>query len=226
VQTTVAYTPKHNPVNYFKNKEGAAIVRCIVRTIQANKDYLGSVDGEIGDGDHGVNMNKGFTMAGERLEDGHTFSEACRVVAQALMEDIGGSMGPLYGSFFKALWRHSKSLENISAENYGTMLQAATEAVMEIGGAKVGDKSLIDTLVPAYQAFQCALADKADFTQALQRSTAAAEAGKESTRALVAKIGRSARLGERSRGVLDAGAVSSFLILQALHGGIAASLQD
>jgi len=213
-------------MSYFTNSEGAAILLRVVSAIQANKEYLGAVDGEIGDGDHGVNMNKGFSMAGARIEPGHNFSEACRIISQALMDDIGGSMGPLYGSFFKTLWRQSKSLEQIHAEQYCAMLQAATEAVQEIGGAKVGDKSLVDTLVPACTAFQKAIGENSGFAAALQQSIEAAEAGKNSTKDMVAKIGRSARLGERSRGVLDAGAVSSFLIVQALHSGVLETLHN
>ena len=213
-------------MSYFLNSDGAAVLLRVVTAIQANKEYLGAVDGEIGDGDHGVNMNKGFTMAGARIEPRHNFSEACQVISQALMEDIGGSMGPLYGSFFKTLWRHSKNLDQINAEQYGAMLQAATEAVKVIGGAKVGDKSLIDTLVPGYTAFQNSIAVNSSFSVALQHSIEAADSGKNSTKDMVAKIGRSARLGERSRGVLDAGAVSSFLILQAMHSGVQETLRN
>lgn len=207
-------------MSYFKNTEGAAILLRVVSAIQENKEYLGVVDGEIGDGDHGVNMNKGFSMAGARIKAGDSFSEACRIISQALMEDIGGSMGPLYGSFFKSLWRHSKNLEHINAAQYSTMLKVSTDVVMEIGGAKVGDKSLLDTLAPCCTALHQSIEQNQAFSIALQHSIQAAEAGKNSTKDMVAKIGRSARLGERSKGVLDAGAASSFIIIQAMHTAI------
>ena len=213
-------------MKHFKNIEGALALKQVIKAIQQNKDYLGMVDGEIGDGDHGVNMNKGFSMAGERIEDQHSFSDASKIIAESLMDDIGGSMGPLYGSFFKTLWRHSRNLETIDARQYADMLKAATASVMEIGGAKVGDKTLMDTLEPACAAFERALASGSDFDVALTDSVKAAEIGKNSTKEMVAKIGRSARLGERSRGVLDAGAASSYLIIESMHTAIGGILCD
>jgi len=213
-------------MKHFKNIEGALALKQVIKAIQQNKDYLGMVDGEIGDGDHGVNMNKGFSMAGERIEDQHSFSDASKIIAESLMDDIGGSMGPLYGSFFKTLWRHSRNLETIDARQYADMLKAATASVKEIGGAKVGDKTLVDTLEPACAAFERALASGSDFDVALTDSVKAAEIGKNSTKEMVAKIGRSARLGERSRGVLDAGAASSYLIIESMHTAIGGILCD
>ena len=213
-------------MKHFKNIEGAIALKQVIKAIQQNKDYLGMVDGEIGDGDHGVNMNKGFSMAGERIEDQHSFSDASKIIAESLMDDIGGSMGPLYGSFFKTLWRHSRNLETIDARQYADMLKAATASVKEIGGAKVGDKTLMDTLEPACAAFERALASGSDFDVALTDSVKAAEIGKNSTKEMVAKIGRSARLGERSRGVLDAGAASSYLIIESMHTAIGGILCD
>jgi dihydroxyacetone kinase-like protein len=213
-------------MKHFKNIEGSLALKQVIKAIQQNKDYLGMVDGEIGDGDHGVNMNKGFSMAGERIEDQHGFSDASKIIAEALMDDIGGSMGPLYGSFFKTLWRHSRNLETVDARQYLEMLKAATASVMEIGGAKVGDKSLVDTLVPACTAFEKALDSGSAFEVALTESVKAAEVGKDSTREMIAKIGRSARLGERSRGALDAGATSSYLIIESMHTGIRGILFD
>lgn len=207
-------------MKYFRNIEGAVALKQVVAAIQQNKDYLGMVDGEIGDGDHGVNMNKGFSLAGERIEARHGFSEASRIIADTLMGDIGGSMGPLYGSFFKTLWRHSRNLETIDARQYLAMLQAATAAVKEIGGAKVGDKSLVDTLEPACVALDQALNAHSDFDVALAKSIKAAEAGRDSTKDMIAQIGRSARLGERSRGVLDAGAASSYIIIESMQAAI------
>jgi len=171
-------------------------------------------------------MNKGFSTAGERIKEQHGFSDASKIIAEALMDDIGGSMGPLYGTFFKTLWRHSRNLENIDARQYAEMLKAATASVKEIGGAKVGDKSLVDALEPACTAFEKALDSGSAFEVALTESVKAAEMGKNSTKEMVAKIGRSARLGERSRGVLDAGAASSYLIIESMHRAILGILCD
>jgi dihydroxyacetone kinase-like protein len=104
----------------------------------------------------------------------------------------------------------------IDAATFSSMLKAAIAGINSLGNARVGDKTLMDTLIPAQEAFNAALEDGKSFTTSLLELKIAAEAGKESTRDLVAKIGRASRLGERSRGVLDAGATSCNLILQSL----------
>ena len=104
-------------------------------------------------------MNKGFTMCRERLEgQSPSVSEAFAIISQTLMEDIGGSMGPLYGVLFEGMSMASEGREAIAAEDFAQMLSAAVEGVMEIGSAQVGDKTLLDTLVPAKDAFADSLA--------------------------------------------------------------------
>jgi len=196
-------------------------VRDLIACIIEHRDFLSEIDGLIGDGDHGVNMAKGFGGCAARL-DAMGSTQAARLplafeqLSQALMDDIGGSMGPLYGSFFQALADTLKPHTQMDARLFGQALSAALAQVQRMGSAQVGDKSLIDTLVPADQAYQAALQDGADFACALQAMAQAAEVGKDSTKALQARIGRSARLGARSIGVLDAGAVSCWLILRTL----------
>ncbi|WHH61113.1 dihydroxyacetone kinase subunit DhaL [Petroclostridium sp. X23] len=203
------------------NKNGAVIVHNLIKTIQENKDYLSEVDGAIGDGDHGINMNKGFTICQERLEDKEVnLTEALKVLAMVLMTEIGGSMGPLYGTFFFEMSKASSGKEEIDAQIFGEMLEAAIEEIQTLGNAKVGDKTLMDTLIPAAEAYQKALADGKNFAQALKEMKEASKKGKDSTKDLVAKIGRASRLGERSRGVLDAGATSCNLILQSMADSI------
>ena len=108
---------------------------------------------------------------------------------------------------------------------FGEMLQAGLEGLYGIVGARPGDKTLVDTLYPACEAVKKAAAEGKDFAAALDEMKAAAEAGKDSTVDLVAKFGRASRLGERSRGVLDAGATSCCIILQAMAGGMKAVLE-
>ena len=202
-------------------KYGKEIADGLIQTIQLNKDYLSEIDGKIGDGDHGINMNKGFTMCRERLEgQSPSVSEVFAIISQTLMEDIGGSMGPLYGVLFEGMSMASEGREAIAAEDFAQMLSAAVEGVMEIGSAQVGDKTLLDTLVPAKDAFADSLAAGHGFDECLSAMKGAASAGWRSTENMVAKIGRASRLGERSRGVLDAGATSCYLLLTALADSI------
>ncbi len=202
---------------FFTNKAGVKLVTDLVATIQANRDYLSEIDGKIGDGDHGINMNKGFTLCGERLAAGTAdMSAALMTLSETLMNDIGGSMGPLYGVFFEGLSTQSEGKEQIDAAAFLAMLEEALAGIEDIGSAKVGDKTLLDTLSPAVEAFRGAVEGGKDFTAALDEMDAAAEAGWRSTENMVAKIGRASRLGERSRGVLDAGATSCWLILHSM----------
>ena len=193
----------------FANKEGRIVVDELIETIRMNKAYLSEVDGAIGDGDHGINMAKGFTLTAGRLTEEMGLSEGLKTLGRTLVMEIGGAMGPLYGTFFRALAGVCNKSEQIDAQVFGQMLEAGYAAVVELGQAKVGDKTLVDTLDPAIEAYKNALSDGAGFKDALQRMAQAAEQGKESTRNLVAKVGRASRLGERSKGALDAGAVDA-----------------
>ena len=201
----------------FLNRDGKDIVMGMIRVIQENKAYLSDIDGLIGDGDHGINMNKGFTMCQERIQDVEMgLAEALKTLGRVLMMEIGGSMGPLYGTVFTEMARVIKKAEEIDKAAFGEMLTAALMGLAELGGAKVGDKTLMDVMIPAEAAYREALSEGKDFQDCLAAMKAAAEAGWLSTKDLVAKIGRASRLGERSRGVLDAGATSCNLILAAL----------
>jgi dihydroxyacetone kinase phosphoprotein-dependent L subunit len=200
-------------------KQAGPIVLDLVETINANRAYLSEIDGLIGDGDHGINMSKGFTLCGEALRAHPTLpglAEGLDTLAMTLLESIGGSMGPLYGSFFIGLAETLSGKETLDAPLFGEALANGVAGVETVGSAKVGDKTLMDTLVPAREAFQAAVAGGADFSTALTAMIDAAEKGWQSTKDLQARIGRAARLGERSIGVLDAGATSCFLILKTL----------
>lgn len=194
---------------------GRPLVLGLVETIESNRVYLSEIDGAIGDGDHGINMSKGFALAKTRLaEQTISVSDGLALIGKTLMTEIGGAMGPIYGTFFIQMSLQAKNKPVIDAEVFGGMLAAARKGVEELGGAKPGDKTIMDTLVPAQEKYQAAIGTGSSFGQALQEMADAAENGKESTRDLVAKIGRASRLGERSRGTLDAGATSCALILQ------------
>ncbi len=201
----------------FKNTAGVPIVLAIADRIVENRAYLSEIDGKIGDGDHGVNMAKGFGMAAERLKGkDSTLGESFEILGSVLMNEIGGSMGPLYGVMFTEFSEQLAGHEDVDPKIFSAMLHAGLEGIQSIGSAKVGDKTLIDALVPAIEAFDGAIASGASFDSALDSLVEAAEKGRDSTLDLVAKIGRSARLGDRSLGVLDAGATSCAIILTQL----------
>lgn len=204
----------------FCNANGKSILIKMVRTIQENKSYLGDIDGLIGDGDHGANMNKGFSIFESRLGEEVGFTDGLEQLGMVLFSEIGGSMGPIYGTIFMGMAEAGEGLETIGLAEFTAMMEAAGRELSGIIEAQVGDKTIVDTLSPANEALQSALTSGLDFAQALENMKAAAKKGSDSTVNLVAKFGRSSRLGERSRGVLDAGSVSCCLLLTAMADGI------
>lgn len=212
----------------FKNSQGMTVLMKMVKGIQENKDFLGEVDGLIGDGDHGMNMNKGFTVFEQRhAQEDLSFSEGLSELGMILMNEIGGSMGPIYGTILMDMGdaAEESSKEEIGLEDFCGYLKAGLEGLYEIVDARVGDKTLVDTLAPAVQALEQDIQMGAGFGEALDHMRAAALQGRDSTKELVAKYGRSSRLGERSRGVLDAGSCSCYIVLEAMAEGIKELLQ-
>lgn len=201
---------------FFENTGGRLIVVRLIKIIHENRIYLSDLDGKIGDGDHGINMDKGFQLTASRLEDDMGMSDALKMLGRTLLLEIGGSMGPLYGQYYKAMAKASKDNKKVDAAVFADMLEAAYEAIRGLGEAKPGDKTLVDTLDPASRAMREAVDSKKSLSESLDMMIVAAEEGWKSTEEMVAKIGRSSRLGERSRGVLDPGATSCYLMLKTM----------
>ena len=216
----------------FENQKGFPVIQNVIAAIRDNAAMLSEIDGAVGDGDHGINMAKGFGMAADKLASEKPaadkpvadrqagsaagLSEGLSAIGTILLTEIGGAMGPLYGTWFRTMGRECRNAPVIDAALFEAMLKKSADAVVSLGGAKVGDKTMLDTLAPALAAFSRSRSDGLDFVESLCVMMKAAEEGKDSTRDLMARLGRSSRLGERSRGILDAGAVSCWLILTAM----------
>lgn len=200
----------------FTVTAGGRIVENLVPVIQANKQYLSDLDGLIGDGDHGINMNKGFTLFQQEVaRKSGDLPQNLKTLSKVLMASIGGSMGPLYGMLFRGMANGCADHEYVDKTIMLAILQAGLDEVKKVSEAQVGDKTMMDVLIPAITSYeQCIVTGS--FVQALEAMRRAAISGRDSTKDLVAKIGRSSRLGERSRGVLDAGSVSCCLIIETL----------
>ena len=228
-QTSVSHQSNQNATHIIQGpsidlNNAGDIVQNMIDTIVENRQYLSEIDGLIGDGDHGINMAKGFSGCAQRLETlgdrAAHLPTALDQLSQALMDDIGGSMGPLYGKFFDGWVSTLSPYPRMDGELFGQALAAGIENIQKMGKAQLGDKTLMDTLIPALEAYNAALSSNASFEHALQAMSQAAEAGKDSTKNLQARLGRSARLGARSIGVLDAGATSCWLLLRAMSDSI------
>jgi dihydroxyacetone kinase-like protein len=198
----------------FTDANASSLALCLVKAIDENAAYLSEVDGAIGDGDHGINMKKGFDRFGTIAEEKNVkaASEGFMLLGSTLMTEIGGSMGPLYGTFFKSMGRAIRNKE-IDAAQFLAMLEAGMKGVMDIGEARPGDKTMLDALDPAILSFKSAIEQGKSFVEALDAMAKAAQKGAAETVNMVARVGRASRLGERSRGVQDAGATSCAIIL-------------
>lgn len=209
----------------FNTQLGNDAVNALVEVIITNRDYLSDIDGAIGDGDHGINMAKGFQLCRHAMADKTLDLQAAfQTLADALMEGIGGSMGPLYGCLFTGMAEAIATKPELDKHDFALMLESGLAELRTITDANVGDKCLMDTLVPAVKAFREAVELNHDFKTSLGMMREAAEAGKLSTIDLIAKIGRASRLGERSKGVQDAGATSCYLLLTTLATFVEAQL--
>ena len=185
--------------------------------VAENREYLTRLDQAIGDGDHGTNMNRGMQAAVGKIEglDDADPGSLLKTVGMALISTVGGAGGPLYGTLFLQMGTVVTGKAEIAPDDWAAALEAAVKGVQARGKAEPGDKTMIDALIPARDAFSGALGEGASLDDALRRSADAAEAGMEQTTPLVARKGRASYLGERSAGHQDPGATSSYLLLRA-----------
>jgi len=184
--------------------------------VAENKEYLTQLDAAIGDGDHGINIDRGMRAALLKLDgvEGDDVGALLKTVGMALVSSVGGAGGPLYGTLFLQMGTKTAGKSELDSGAWAEALEAAVSGVQLRGKAEPGDKTMIDALVPAREAFKAALAEGASFADALRRSADAAEEGMRATVPLVARKGRASYLGERSAGHQDPGATSSHLLVR------------
>jgi phosphoenolpyruvate---glycerone phosphotransferase subunit DhaL len=196
----------------------------IAGDVRAQADHLTQLDAAIGDGDHGINMNRGFDAVGKALagQDGSLPPGRILILAgKTLVSTVGGASGPLYGTFFRAVGRALGDEPSPDGAGLTGALAAGVKAVQDLGAAVPGDKTMIDALAPAVEALRTALDGGASFGDAAARAAEAAEAGARATVPLQARKGRASYLGERSVGHEDPGAASSALVIRALARAVA-----
>jgi phosphoenolpyruvate---glycerone phosphotransferase subunit DhaL len=193
----------------------------VCEVIEEEKTYLSDLDGAIGDGDHGVNMAKCFREVKKKLSanQGKDLPVILKDVGMVVLNSVGGAMGALYGTFFLKLAQEAAGKSELRLDDLVQMFQVAERGILDIGKAKPGDKTLIDTLSPAVRSLEQATKDSKSLSEALADFEEAARKGMESTKGMVAKMGRASRLGERTLGHQDAGATSCYLILRSMARG-------
>lgn len=184
-----------------------------------NRDLLTELDAAIGDADHGINMDRGFAKVLEKLPavKEKDIGTILKTVAMTLMSSVGGASGPLYGTFFMKAATALAEREEIDAAGLVAFLAAGVEGIRTRGRAEPGNKTMLDVWAPVLDTVEAAVAGGASVKEALARAVEAAEKGVRDTIPLQARKGRASYLGERSIGHRDPGAVSSYLMIRALH---------
>ena len=188
-------------------------------------DYLTQLDAAIGDGDHGINITRGFAAVGKALAgQGSDLppGRALILAGKTLVSTVGGASGPLWGSALRAAGRSLGDAETFDGEQLATALDAALASVVDLGAAAPGDKTMVDALGPANAALRERLANGGSIADATQAAADAAEQGALATVPMQARKGRASYLGERSVGHQDPGATSAALIMRALHEAVVA----
>jgi dihydroxyacetone kinase-like protein len=193
-----------------------AWVEAFSSTMAENKEYLTRLDSAIGDADHGINMDRGMKAVMAKLDglEGNDIGAMLKTVGMTLVSTVGGAGGPLYGTLFLQMGMATDGKTELEPEDWAAALDGAVNGVQMRGKAEPGDKTMVDALIPARDAFSAAVADGASFEEALRKSAEAAEEGMLATTPLVAKKGRASYLGERSAGHQDPGATSSYLLVK------------
>ena len=199
-------------------KQMAAIIEGMAKKIEAEKEYLTELDNEIGDGDHGINLARGFEAVEKKLPslaDGD-IGALLKGVGMQLVSTVGGASGPLYGTAFMKAGMACKGLTEIDGPAFVKAMEAAVDGIKMRGKATEGEKTMLDALCPALKVMQDDVAAGKSLKEALQDAAQAAEKGVEYTKTIIATKGRASYLGERSLGHQDPGATSSLYLLQVL----------
>lgn len=197
----------------------------IAEAIAQDKDRLCELDGVIGDADHGIAMELGFTAARKALDalaDDADPTTSFNTAAKSFLNAVGASSGPLYATAFMRAGAAVKGKAVLSDEDFVAAFAAMAQGIKDRGKAEPGEKTMIDAWAPAAAAANEAVARGEDAAAALGKAAEAAAQGSEMTKSMVAAKGRSARLGERTLGHMDPGAASAVIVIEA----IAASLRS
>ncbi len=186
--------------------------------IHERKAELTELDSAIGDADHGINMDRGFTAVRAKLAEldaDEPLAAVAKTVGMTLISTVGGASGPLYGTLFLRLATSFGDRLEADAEGLGAALRAGLEGVVQRGKAVLDDKTMVDALTPAVDAYDAAAGD--GIGPALSAAADAAATGRDRVTPLVARKGRASYLGERSATHLDPGATSTTILLEALR---------
>lgn len=193
-----------------------SLLSAAARAVIASRDRLTKADQDIGDGDHGVGMARGFAAFDEATaKEAGSISELFRNCGKALMMTSGGASGVIFGTLFQGAGKALTS-DTFDAEAFVATLEGGLKAVQDRGKAKVGDKTMVDALAPAAEAARIALNNGASLRAAADAAAKAAASGADASTGLVARVGKSKGLGDRTLGFIDPGALTTSILLDSM----------
>ena len=198
------------------NKKLVEILQAIAQRMEKEKEVLTELDNAIGDGDHGINLARGFAAVEQKLPTlaDKDLGAILKGVGMALVSNVGGASGPLYGTAFMKAGGALKGETEADDEKLVAAFEAAVEGIKMRGKAHEGEKTMLDAQCPALKALKEALAAGKDIKAAMADAVEAAKTGVAYTKTIIATKGRASYLGERSIGHEDPGAVSSLMMLE------------
>ncbi len=201
------------------SKKLVDILQATAKRIEAEKAFLTELDNEIGDGDHGINLARGFAAVEKKLPElaDKDIGAILKGVGMALVSSVGGASGPLYGTAYMKAGAAMKGKTELTPDDLAAAFDAAIGGVQMRGKAHEGEKTMLDAQIPASKAYKDALAAGKDVKAALGEAVEAARKGVEYTKTILATKGRASYLGDRSIGHQDPGATSSLMILEELE---------
>ncbi|MBQ0035411.1 MAG: dihydroxyacetone kinase subunit L [Firmicutes bacterium] len=198
----------------INNKKVIEILHNISLKINEQKDYLTMLDNEIGDGDHGINLARGFVEVDKKLESisDKDIGTILKTTGMTLVSTVGGASGPLYGTAFMYAGKQVGDKSEIDINDFKDILKVAIDGVKVRGKAEQGEKTMLDAMIPAYNS----MSEEQDAKVALLKGVDAAKKGVEYTKTIIATKGRASYLGERSLGHQDPGATSFTFMLEVI----------
>ena len=199
-----------------------AAVHKIAAKIEEEKAFLTELDNVIGDGDHGINLARGFGEVEKKLDalGDKEPGDVLKTVGMTLVSTVGGASGPLYGTGFMKLGAALKGKADVTVPDFLAGLQLAIEGIMQRGRSAKGEKTMLDAMIPAKEAMEAKWAETSDPKAAFAAGVAAAWEGVEFTKTIAATKGRASYLGERSIGHQDPGATSFTMVLEIVAGEV------
>lgn len=195
-----------------------AWVKKFSEVIAENREYLTGLDSEIGDADHGSNMTRGTAAAVEKItaDAPATIAAFGKAVGMTLVSTVGGASGPLFGTLFLRFGVAAGETTELDANGFAAALKAGIDGVVARGKAELGDKTMVDVLLPTYDALVAATDAGDDLAAALEKAATAAAEARDATEPLIAKKGRASYLGDRSAGHIDPGSASTAIMFATL----------